>query len=49
MYLSHMVVFRIIEKTDVTEKIETPIAKYMTTYLALVVLLIMGLTIYKKR
>ena len=48
MYLSHMVVFRIVEKIGITERIESPIIRYMTTYLLLVMLLVMGLTIYRK-
>lgn len=48
MYLSHMVVFRIVEKIGVTERIESPIIRYMTTYLLLVMLLVIGLTIYRK-
>lgn len=48
MYLSHMVVFRIVEKIGITERIESPIIRYMITYLLLVMLLVMGLTIYRK-
>ena len=48
MYLSHMVVFRIVEKIGIMERIESPVIRYMTTYLLLVMLLVMGLTIYRK-
>lgn len=48
MYLSHMVVFRIVEKIGITQIIENPIVRYITTYLLLVVLLVIGLTIYRK-
>ena len=40
MYLSHMVVFRIVEKIGVMERIESPVIRYMTTYLLLVMLLV---------
>ena len=30
------------------ERIESPVIRYMTTYLLLVMLLVMGLTIYRK-
>lgn len=48
MYLSHMVVFRIVEKIGIMERIKSPVIRYMTTYLLLVMLLVMGLTIYRK-
>lgn len=48
MYLSHMVVFRIVEKIGITERIESPIVRYMITYLLLVALLVTGLIIYRK-
>lgn len=43
-----MVVFRIVEKIGIMERIESPVIRYMTTYLLLVMLLVMGLTIYRK-
>ena len=48
MYLSHMVVFRIIEKTGITGQNENSIVRYMATYILLVALLVTGLTIYKR-
>ena len=48
IYLSHMVAFRIVEKIGIMERIESPVIRYMTTYLLLVMLLVMGLTIYRK-
>ena len=48
MYLSHMVVFRIIEKTGITGQNENSIIRYMATYILLVALLVTGLTIYKR-
>ena len=44
MYLSHMVVFRIIEKTGITGQNENSIVRYMATYILLVALLVTGLT-----
>lgn len=48
MYLSHMVVFRIIEKTGVADKISNSFLRYSIVYIALVILLVTVLTVYKK-
>ena len=48
MYLSHMVAFRFIEKMGMANKIENPIFGYLTTYIILVLLLVVCLTIYRK-
>lgn len=48
MYLSHMVVFRIIEKTGITENITNPALRYLVTYVILVALLVTGLIILNK-
>lgn len=43
-YLPHMVVFRFVEKTGVADKISNSLLRYLTVYIALVIVL----TLYKK-
>ena len=48
MYLSHMVVFRFIEKTGIADEITNSFLRYLIVYIALVILLVTVLTLYKK-
>lgn len=48
MYLSHMVVFRAVEKIGITSMLGNSILGYLLTCLVVIVLLIIGILIYKK-
>lgn len=48
MYLAHMVVFRIIDKLHLSSVFGHGVLDYMVTYFWVVVLLIVGIAIYRK-
>ena len=43
-----IILYMLSAKIGIMERIESPVIRYMTTYLLLVMLLVMGLTIYRK-
>lgn len=48
MYLSHMIIFRMIEKVGISSSLGNSIAGYICTSLIVIVLLISAIMIYKK-
>lgn len=48
MYLAHMVVFRVVEKLHIENVCHNAILRYVITYFMVVLLLIMGIKLYRK-
>lgn len=48
MYLSHMVVFRAVEKAEISTVLGQSGVGYICTYLIVVILLVIGIMLYKK-
>ena len=48
MYLAHMVVFRVVEKLHIEKVCDNDILRYVITYFMVVLLLIMGIKLYRK-
>ena len=48
MYLAHMVVFRVVEKLHIENVCHNALLRYVITYFMVVLLLIMGIKLYRK-
>lgn len=48
MYLAHMVVFRVVEKLHIENVCHNALLRYLITYFMVVLLLIMGIKLYRK-
>lgn len=48
MYLAHMVVFRVVEKLHIEKVCDNAILRYVITYFMVVLLLIVGIKLYRK-
>ena len=48
MYLAHMIVFRIVEKLRIPKLLGNSITGYCLTYVVVVILLVLGLVLYRK-
>jgi len=48
MYLAHMVVFRVVEKLHIEKVCDDAILRYVITYFMVVLLLVVGMKLYRK-